>query len=157
MLEVVQHQEGLLPLEVGAQGISCALALVFPQAQRPRGGRNHERRVPKRRQGDEGHAVREAVLGPTSRGHGQARLAHPAGEREKPGLRATKEEPPYLFQLSLPAHERGRRRWKCGNEGPLDGRRDLGGGGPPPGNRGTWGCWLVLREAKGVRERPHGV
>src|SRR5918998_3671353 len=113
MLEVVEHQEGALLAEVGAQSVTRTLPLHFPQTQRSGDSGNHERWIPKRGQCNEGHPVGEVARSLSRRRDGEASLAHSsdAGERQQSYLGVTQEELSYLCELLLAAQKRRRRAW----------------------------------------------
>jgi hypothetical protein len=107
VLEVVEHQEEFSFAQVLAKDLQRANVRSLPQAQGPRDGRHHERRVAKGRQGDEGHPVGEVAAGLASRFDAQAGLPNAPGspERQQP-YRPTKQAG-YLLHLALPSQQGG--------------------------------------------------
>jgi hypothetical protein len=118
VLEVIEQQEGFPFAQVLAEDLQRVHARSFPQAQGPRDGRHHERRVAQGRQGDEGHAVGEvAAAGLARRFDGQAGLADAPGtrERQQPDGRPA-EQADYLLHLALPAQQAGEGRRQGGRK-----------------------------------------
>jgi hypothetical protein len=168
VLEVVEHEQQPLRVQVAFQGPARRPSLRLPQAQDPGDGRDDEPGVPEQGQPDERRPVREPPVrllrAHTPRGlHGEAGLADAAypREREQPGV-GLRYEAPYPVELALAPEEWGGGAGQRGDGEGLRGapRGDVAARGDrlvASGHGGEQRVPVALAQIQGVCEGPDGV